>query len=486
HYITKGRYLKDFGSEDIATIMAHLNTQNYRAFVGTQGNGTVEYTKVEPHYGTPYHVADLSAGLISSTAASRRELFDFCLPARNEFLPTNVTVVGRVVPSKEAALAPELLLRTASHELWFKQDDQFATPQGSIKLQIARPNADSTPRDQAMADLYGMYVAEMLHEELYPATHAGMSYSVFFSESVVNVQVSGFSSKLPLLLAAIVRRVRMYEYNARVFNTSLTQMREIYQDSHIMQPYRQLYQDGHEHTNRMPHWAAVTLEAELGSATSDHLRAYAESIACGTYLKMLVVGDFNEADALDAACQTREALGTVPLSEHQHFPQRNVDFAPGHYVHHLQMLDGSSINGAALSTVYCGLVGSAEERAMMGLLSSVLDGPFFSQLRTQEQLGYVAFARHSASDSGRMVLSFVVQSESNPLYLVQRMDSFIRGFRQRLAEYPDDEFGELVKSQISRKTEAPKSIDMEAQRLWNRIAAGDYDFGRLADEIACL
>ncbi|KAJ2794732.1 metalloprotease [Coemansia helicoidea] len=123
---------------------------------------------------------------------------------------------------------------------------------------------------------------------------------------------------------------------------------------------------------------------------------------------------------------------------------------------------------------------------VLSLVAGVVHNPFFSQLRTQEQLGYVAFSTHRIGASGRAMLSFVVQSESNPAYLMQRIDSFARGFRQRLVDYTDSEFRNLVESQISHRSEAPKSIHWEAGLLWSRISDGDYDFGRLADEIACL
>ncbi|KAJ2709856.1 metalloprotease, partial [Coemansia spiralis] len=485
-YLAKGLWLQDFGPADIATVVAHLRPQNYRAFLGTRAAGTDSYTEREPHYGTPYRVANLPPRLTCSDTSAWDEMYGFGLPAPNRFLPLDVAVLGQPVPPAQAALAPVLLRRTAGDELWFKQDDRFATPQGNIKLQLALANLGSTPRDRAAADLYGVCIIETLHEELHPATLAGLAYTVACSESLVDIQVSGFSSKLPLLLTTIVRRVTEFVHNERTFNTSQSLLRETYQNTRVHQPYVQAYQDGGKHTNLVPHWAAATLGAELDGVTSDCLQAYADLIARSPYVKILVIGNFDEAGALDAARQARAALGVKPATGLQHAPPRNVDFAPGHYVHHAQMSDSGSLNGAAVCTVYFGPVANITGRMVLSLLSAVVETPFFNQLRTQEQLGYIAFATYDVEVSGRVMLSFVVQSERNPTYLMQRIDNFARGIRQRLVDYTDDEFARLVESQISRKSEAPKSIDREAWWLWNRIAGGDYYFARIADEAACL
>ncbi|KAJ2794391.1 metalloprotease, partial [Coemansia helicoidea] len=302
-YLTKGELLQDFCLADIAAILAHLHPQNYRAFLGVPPRGADPYTEREPHYGTPYRVADLPPRLTRREAAAWRNVYGFDLPGPNRFLPSDVAVLGRAAPHANAASAPVLLQQTESGELWFKQDDRFATPRGNIRVRIALANIGSKPRDRAAADLFDVCVAKVLDSELYPAMLAGMAYFVACTESQVDIQVAGFSSKLPLLIATVVRRLTEFAHSEQTFNTSRAFLREAYQDAHVQQPYEQLHGDGHKHANRVPHWPAATLEAELDSVSSDHLQAYADSIARSPYVKILVAGNFDEAGALDAADQ---------------------------------------------------------------------------------------------------------------------------------------------------------------------------------------
>ncbi|KAJ2750355.1 metalloprotease, partial [Coemansia nantahalensis] len=73
-YLTKGELLQDFCLADIAAILAHLHPQNYRAFLGVPPGGAGPYTEREPHYGTPYRVADLPPRLTRREAAAWRNV----------------------------------------------------------------------------------------------------------------------------------------------------------------------------------------------------------------------------------------------------------------------------------------------------------------------------------------------------------------------------------------------------------------------------
>ncbi|KAJ1781793.1 metalloprotease, partial [Coemansia sp. RSA 1938] len=122
----------------------------------------------------------------------------------------------------------------------------------------------------------------------------------------------------------------------------------------------------------------------------------------------------------------------------------------------------------------------------MALLSQIAKDQFFDQLRTKEQLGYNVGASTNSFSSGKLTLDMMVQGESNPTYLLQRIDSFIHGFRQTLVEFDTVKFDALVESIVGKANEQLTSVDTEASRMWTPIEEATYDFAQLADEVESL
>ncbi|KAJ2293656.1 metalloprotease [Coemansia sp. RSA 2706] len=71
----------------------------------------------------------------------------------------------------------------------------------------------------------------------------------------------------------------------------------------------------------------------------------------------------------------------------------------------------------------------------------------------------------------------IVQGNDNPVYLTQRIDSFIREFRQMLVDYPMQDFAQVVATAIVMRRTAALSLHIETLRFWNCISKGEYDFG---------
>ncbi|KAJ2876421.1 metalloprotease [Coemansia aciculifera] len=78
------------------------------------------------------------------------------------------------------------------------------------------------------------------------------------------------------------------------------------------------------------------------------------------------------------------------------------------------------------------------------------------------------------------------QGESNPAYVTQRINRFIRQYRQKLQELTVDEFESSVQSLISLKQEKLKSIDDEFGELWAYIKSDKYNFDKLNEDVKHL
>ncbi|KAJ1998694.1 metalloprotease [Coemansia thaxteri] len=136
HALSKDSAFEKLDSDAIMHYLAFLNPGNYRLFIGASKHALVKCSDVELHFGTAYHVASLPASLTTELVNNCATIDELCLPAKNPFIPDDLSIKNPNMLGDQAILKPTLLKFNKDIELWFKQDDQFNTPKGSIVLEV--------------------------------------------------------------------------------------------------------------------------------------------------------------------------------------------------------------------------------------------------------------------------------------------------------------------------------------------------------------
>ena len=107
-----------------------------------------------------------------------------------------------------------------------------------------------------------------------------------------------------------------------------------------------------------------------------------------------------------------------------------------------------------------------------------LDEPFFNQLRTIEQLGYVVW---SSAVSLRDVIGcrFVVQSPKQSCeYIRNSFNKFIADQTQKINSLSDEDFKTNVESIITRISEKDYNLSGDFKRMFQEISTHKYLFDR--------
>ncbi|KAJ2444648.1 metalloprotease [Coemansia sp. RSA 2424] len=238
--------------------------------------------------------------------------------------------------------------------------------------------------------------------------------------------------------------------------------------------------------NLMPAHDLDMLEEAVKSVTLDALQVHIKSLFGKAYTKMLMSGNYAQEEALDTSTQVLDILQLQTTPRYLVNTRRSLNVEPGYYVQNMPVSDQKSLNSAVVCTFYCGSVDDMRDAVMLRVLKSLAHAAFFSQLRTSEQLGYRVGTVLDSPKGGRDILMFVVEGESNPVYVTQQINHFIRQYRQKLLELTVEEFESSVQSQINLKQEKLKSIVAEFGRHWTHIKLGKYNFNPLSDDIEHL
>ncbi|KAJ1667488.1 metalloprotease, partial [Coemansia sp. RSA 25] len=238
--------------------------------------------------------------------------------------------------------------------------------------------------------------------------------------------------------------------------------------------------------NLMPKHDLDMLEEAIKSVTLDALQVHIKSLFGKAYTKILISGNYAQAEALETSGQVIDILQLQTTPRYLVNTRRSLNVEPGYYVQNVPISDQKGLNSAIVCTFYCGSVNDTRDAVTLRVLKPLVHAAFFSQLRTSEQLGYRAGTVLDSPNGGRDMLTFAVEGESNPVYVTQRINYFIGQYRQKLQDLTVEEFESSVQSQINLKQEKLKAIDAEFSRHWSRIKSDKYNFNSLSDDIEQL
>jgi insulysin len=116
-----------------------------------------------------------------------------------------------------------------------------------------RPLADCTAVAAIKSQIFASLVEESLASYSYDATLAGLAYSVGNEVDGLELVVSGYSDKLPLLLKVVLEKLRDFEADPKQFEVVHERLTRAYKNTKQNNPSTMA--DSHlRHLTRQTHW----------------------------------------------------------------------------------------------------------------------------------------------------------------------------------------------------------------------------------------
>lgn len=228
------------------------------------------------------------------------------------------------------------------------------------------------------------------------------------------------------------------------------------------------------------------------SATLEELKEYVSRVWSSGKGLALVQGNLFEEEALTLVATIDKALGFQPISSGEYPPELEPlplpQTAANAMATRLSISEPNEDNGNAASYVAIqSLSEDPKEHVMIELVSSIVSEPFYEELRTRQQLGYIVSSGVRPVGKTK-TLGFIVQSSSAKNdKLTKEIMKFLDSIREKFLEkLPKGDLAVFVKSLIDRKTEPDKQLATEVTRNWAEIASGRLEFDRTQQEVAAL
>ncbi|HEY8993108.1 MAG TPA: insulinase family protein [Lacunisphaera sp.] len=450
-------------------ILDQLRPDNMLAILTAKGVST---DKTEPYYGTKYSYTE-DAGPAYTALLHPPEVAAIQLPKANPFVPASAAVL----PTQ-----PLRLINEPALSLYYAQDTEFLRPMVAEVYRFRLPRALGSLETAVLLRFYEACVREALNETAYTASEAGLHFTFNAALEGVEIAVDGYDASAPRLLDAIAANLVDFKLPEERFAAIKDRLlRELANfpraDAYqiLTETRRAAVREFHFRPDeQLPVAEKVTLAA---------VRDFAKKLYARGKLEALVHGNVPGDVAMAHARQFGAALKSQPVADADLLRRRLLVQTPAESLRTSEKL---VVNNSAFRREYLLGGDSPEIRAATLVLANFMGEPFYSELRTRQQLGYIVFG--GAGDEERTNFAYyIIQSGDHPADEVEaRAEAFITQLPAMLGALPDEAWQTIVGGVRAQLEEKDKAIVDRAKRLFDLAYNRQGDWGRRDATLAAL
>ena len=422
--------------------------------------------KVEKYYEVEYSLEDTPSTVVNSwSTPSFYE--DLHLPPRNPFIPTDLSVRQ----GGDQIQTPQSQQVADGFTLWFHNDSSYDTPRGNFFVSIRSPISRLTAEAAILTDLYTELVVDQLSEFSYPAQLAGLNYELYDHRRGFSLKISGYTDKQDFLLEKIAQALNSPEVNPERFDQlRIDLIRRLRNFSHEP-PYTQGLSDLRRLLLENAWWPEQQI-AIAQNLTHTQLINHIPNLLAKLEVVGLAHGSYSQEEArVLAETVNNELIQTRDFVSVRHTDAVRIKNGETYYrtlnIDHPDFLTILYAQGRTMSI---------DERARFYLTGQILNTPFYQQLRTEQQMGYLVFC--GAIDIMEVPgFVLVVQSpDKSPDDIEAAIFQFLEDFEKSMDNMGELEFIEHRNSLVKDIMRHEEKLSDRSNRYWTEIDREHYAF----------
>ncbi len=460
--------------EHYESLLSQLTPDNMLVVLTAKGLKT---DKIEHHYQAPYSYQEDNE--FYNLLIKKEELDGLKIPEKNPFIPKSASVPKREIIEGKL---PELISDEKGHKLYFGLDHEFLRPKGVINLKVLLPKELMSVNHRVYSKLYSSCVNESLNEISYPAKQAGLNYSFREGYEGFFVTVSGYSESAIALYEMLLDHMVDFSITEDQFNAIKDKTIRGYENFSLSDAHQQTRERGYNiYDNVKYSWEESLPIAK--SATLQSVKKYAKSIYNKTFIEAFVYGDFTKAVSKEALDAFKRETNTAGINRSEAF---DIKYLTQPNPESLQYVDRLKVNNSCFYREYSLGEDTPKNQAMSLVISAAIQQPFYTEMRTNQQLGYIVWSYPRLRENTHY-LAFVIQSgEYSASDLSERASKIIYEFPNIISSLDSETFEQLKSSAIEKLEKRPMSIAERSGKFKNLVFEFDADFQRDKKTIEAL
>ncbi|SEG70286.1 insulinase family protein [Marinobacterium lutimaris] len=375
-----------------------------------------------------------------------------------------------IQPEGEPSETPEALWQAKGAKLWFLQDLSFNVPRANLYFTFISETANDSARHAVLNTLFARMLDDRMNEDFYDASLAGLSASIYPHMRGFGIRISGYNQRQPVLLDSILDEIKQQPESESRFRRIKNALTEELENADKDKPYNQTFSA--LYTALMPQWSEQQKLDALASISLKDLQEYLPELFSGLYLRSFAHGNISSVSARQMASKVYESLvAKDPAEEAAQLPV--VQLPAGKRLYDTLDIEH---NDSALTLYMQGNSTAIKARAEVALLNEIMQTPFYSSLRTEQQLGYIVFSTPLPMQDVPGIALVVQSPVADPDKLEAAYDEFLEGMSERLSTITEEELAAFKQSLISRINQSDKTLKNRSARLWRELDRENPDF----------
>lgn len=414
----------------------------------------------EPHNKTAYFVdAPYKVDKISPQTMAiwqqKGDALKLDLPEPNPYIPDDFTLY---IPDKQYP-HPEMLVNEDNVRVMYMPSRYFAKePKVDVTMILRNPRAMDSAKNQVLFALND-YMAGLALDEL--SQRAAVGGISFFSHanSGLMINANGYTQQLPRLFKALVSGYFTYIPTEEQLSQAKSWYQQMLDGADKGKAYEQaLFPAGV--LSQLPYFQRQERRDLLPTLTLKDLLAYREKLKENSRAEFLIVGNMTPEQTTKLA---HDVTRQLKLKGDEWCRNQDVLIDKQNLV--IFEKSGTSTDSALSATYIPKGYDEVTSQAYCLMIGQIIQPWFYNQLRTQEQLGYVASA-FPAAIGRQWGVGFVLQSsDKQPAFLYQRFTAFYPQIEQKLRDLSIADFAQIKQGVIGMIQQAPQTLSDEASML---------------------
>ena len=479
--ILTGPYLiETYDEELLIKIRDSFKMENMNMYLITKEFPDKETFLTEKWYGTNYKKQRIAKDLIEfyKDCNLNEKICDSPLdyPPENKFLPTNLDVLSI---NENSPKVPQRIHTNDFSEVWYKQDNTFLLPKANLMLQIYLKKEFLPHHEyEVLSSIwYNMFENE-LRELSYMASETNLNTRLFFNYEGLYLNVNGFNSSLKSFMIELTNVFRNLttEDKLNKFKTQVEKITKELKNFYYSNSYSQAmaYLD---YLLRSPSVEPIEkiniLEKNIElEKLSQFVKKYLNNLR----FSWLLQGNITQEETLEIVHSVQDNFKKDILLEEEIHTIRYASIPANiNYYYILPAKNKDNLNSSIVSYYQFGNL-SYEDQCCALVLESLVREKFFDDLRTKQQLGYVAtlFYREMRKIHGFICL--VQGSVKSPEYVKGKIHNFFIAAHEEIKNLSDEYFKENVNSVLTEKRQKDLKLYDESSRNFGEIKSRDFNF----------
>jgi len=458
-----GPYLmQDYRPDLISEALAALRPEQAQVVLTAPG---VPTDRRSEKYDVPYSVKTATEEAIAGWVADKRP-DELRLPDPNAFIAEDVALLP---VSEENPELPAVRHEAGRQRIWYRQSEEFRVPRGALYINFRSPAVGESAAQTAAAVLYTNLLSDRVNTFTYPATLAGLNFSIYKHAQGISMRISGYNDKQLTLLKRLLGVIAEPAFTQDRFDNVRADLVRSLENAVAKRPSSQVLDDLRE-ALQYGEYGEAALIHELKALDLKGLMAYADRFWREAQAEALLYGNYPASavgelsDLLAGQLPDGDAPALPPLRVLKLAADESIRFVTD--VPHADAVVAWYLQGAG---------DAVTDRAAASLTAQTMRSGFFQQLRTEQQLGYVvsAFSWPQHDVPGLVML---VQA---PGHSSAHVADAMQAFMQKLPEDVDEPaFLRHRQALVNDIMEPDKNLLERAEYYWQSIARKQFAFDR--------